>query len=103
MNLTFTAFFLPKIACQTAENSTIRNPRETQKGPIWSRKMVLFSYNWALNSLKPLDIKLITAKDSYQHIFSKSKIFLSKNLLIRLLRHASIAPDSYRVVHFTSM
>ena len=77
-----------------ADNGTIRNHGEAQNGYIWSRKMALSSYNWAPNSLKPSDIMSSNAKDSYKLIYSNSKIFWSKNLLIRLLRHASIAPDS---------
>ena len=48
-----------------AENDTKRDHREAQKGHIWSRKMVLSGYNWAPNSLKPLNIKSTDAKDSY--------------------------------------
>ena len=48
-----------------AENGTIRDHGEAQKGHIWSRKMVLSSYNWAPNSLKPLNIKSTNARDSY--------------------------------------
>ena len=94
MNLTCTDYLLPKIAWQMADNGTIRNHGEAQNGYIWSRKMVSSSYNWAPNSLKPSDIMSSNAKDSYKLIYSNSKIFWSKNLLIRLLRHASIAPDS---------
>ena len=65
MNLTCTDYLLPKFSSEMAENGTIRAHKEAQKGHIWSRKMVLSSYNWAPNSLKPLNIKSTNARDSY--------------------------------------
>ena len=65
MNLTCTDYLLPKISSEMAKNGTIKAHNEAQKGHIWSRKMVLSGYNWAPNSLKPLNIKSTDAKDSY--------------------------------------